>query len=1045
MFAQKLLCGVSVLFLLSSAVSAADYLLYQADELEFKNEDGTEMVYTSDGKLFSGAVVLPELDGLQTKYFYKDGKKNGVAVTNYENEKLAVSTPYKNGLKDGRETAFFENEQPRYQRTYKDGILSGIEIVFNENGKPQKQGNYVDGQLNGEVYYFDENGNHIKTENYEKGIKQGIERVVKNNSLMAENNYVNGRLHGVAKKFSEKYLTDVIDYVDGVREGWHKNYAEDGTVTETPYHNDMKNGDETVYYPNKKPAQKTHYINDLKNGLEQKFREDGSLISAEYYVNDKLSGISGYFDEQNILQTIKYYKDNKETAAVDLNGENKLAEIYRKYKEGHISSLLKQRNLWYDTLWLGLSLGDSKLFNSLQNAMKMYTFKVDDMEVYRRFSGNNFEKQQQESFFGLTPLTYAVVENLPEEVLQSFAGQIATANPDGKLPLQYAVQQNNAAAVKCLLDMQTADNASELYGLVLYSLKNNIQPEIIKTLLEKLPTDKKQNKQGEALFEYAAKYNDSPEVLEVLLKSGIKVDTFRKKLLNRQLQAQKSDLYINTLLRNGFDAKALDESGKSALYYAAINDYSAEITEALAQQGAVWTKADAQSLSDEAIKQNNTEYLDKFAIPEQLWNEVTADKRSALQYAYTQKAKPEILQYFIDKGTDINHQDSTGNTLLLSALQGGDEGLAEKLLNLGAAVNLPNENDETALTYALTKVENEELKNRILHKIGKDDVTLSVGEDKMPLWKYLYQTEDWELFSAVLKFIDNPLALRDEKGQSLAGLLSERQADAKQEELLKTYIPQSDAATMWDIAKSLRTDLFTLIPEDKLEINKQSDAGETLLTYAVQNGADLEFIEMLINKGADVNLANSAGQNGLDIAISQNNKAVAELLVQNGIDVNKINNGKSYLMNCDRAATDLTDLLLGKGADVSFKTADGVTTLMAAVQNLNLPLVKAVLEKDTDVNLRDKEGNPALFYLLAAAEKYKNEDIGKEVAEILRLLAEHGADLNHRDDNGQTILIRMAQQQVPYYAEFEQVFTAAGGNKELKDQYDKKAADYLPE
>ena len=131
------------------------------------------------------------------------------------------------------------------------------------------------------------------------------------------------------------------------------------------------------------------------------------------------------------------------------------------------------------------------------------------------------------------------------------------------------------------------------------------------------------------------------------------------------------------------------------------------------------------------------------------------------------------------------------------------------------------------------------------------------------------------------------------------------------------------------------------------------------------------------------------------------------------------------------------------GADVSYATPQGVTTLMAAVQNLNLPLVKFTLQKGTDVNSTSKEGKSAVLYLAEAAGKYQDEKSGKDVLEIFNLLAEQGADVNYRDGNGRTILILMAMQHPQFYDEFEQAFTAAGGNKDMKDQYDKTAAEYL--
>ena len=63
-------------------------------------------------------------------------------------------------------------------------------------------------------------------------------------------------------------------------------------------------------------------------------------------------------------------------------------------------------------------------------------------------------------------------------------------------------------------------------------------------------------------------------------------------------------------------------------------------------------------------------------------------------------------------------------------------------------------------------------------------------------------------------------------------------------------------------------------------------------------------------------------------------------------------------------------------------------------------MVKAILEFHPDVNLRGAGGKTPLF----AAGEYRDKDVEGARGECVRLLAEAGADVNARDDEGNTPL-----------------------------------------
>jgi ankyrin repeat protein len=81
----------------------------------------------------------------------------------------------------------------------------------------------------------------------------------------------------------------------------------------------------------------------------------------------------------------------------------------------------------------------------------------------------------------------------------------------------------------------------------------------------------------------------------------------------------------------------------------------------------------------------------------------------------------ELIEYLIEKGSNINHQDIYGNSALIKAVIKGNDSAVIKLLEKGADPNLIDSNGHTALTWSRasgftkleeiikTKIDNEDL------------------------------------------------------------------------------------------------------------------------------------------------------------------------------------------------------------------------------------------------------------------------------------------------------------------------------------------------
>jgi ankyrin repeat protein len=239
---------------------------------------------------------------------------------------------------------------------------------------------------------------------------------------------------------------------------------------------------------------------------------------------------------------------------------------------------------------------------------------------------------------------------------------------------------------------------------------------------------------------------------------------------------------------------------------------------------------------------------------------------------------------------------------------------------------------------------------------------------------------------------------------------------------------------------------------------------EKLLIDAIHSRGPYRVESVIMDYKMDVDadlLADNTRCNALSLAAGCGYKAIVDSLLDIGANINRVS-GVSLSTACHFAALknrcDVVDLLIGRGANVAIRNANGATALCHAVGNrherlaialinagtpLNQPdtlcraatisvaVIKLLCDRLVDVGtLRDGSGNTPLHF--AARRPFANEsavidtllnDSGVDVnargtggascahvaagydrAEVLYTLIANGADVNQADDDGCTPL-----------------------------------------
>ena len=202
----------------------------------------------------------------------------------------------------------------------------------------------------------------------------------------------------------------------------------------------------------------------------------------------------------------------------------------------------------------------------------------------------------------------------------------------------------------------------------------------------------------------------------------------------------------------------------------------------------------------------------------------------------------------------------------------------------------------------------------------------------------------------------------------------------------------------------------------------------------------LELVEQLVLKYPQY--ASARGGicgTALHSASYQGHLQVVRYLLRHGVDVNIRDSGKDtpFLLASWEGHSDVAQCLLEHGADVELRDQFDNTPLILAARCGHFDAVQFLLEHNADVNSQDHKGRTPLHTVMleggfkadrtkiaqlllkyGANPNARNDDlqtplhaaiVDEDWLDILRILLEHGADLDAEDKDGKTALQRSSE------------------------------------
>ena len=206
-----------------------------------------------------------------------------------------------------------------------------------------------------------------------------------------------------------------------------------------------------------------------------------------------------------------------------------------------------------------------------------------------------------------------------------------------------------------------------------------------------------------------------------------------------------------------------------------------------------------------------------------------------------------------------------------------------------------------------------------------------------------------------------------------------------------------------EAARTADADAVRDLLERGVDVDTAETDGTTALHWAAYKG-DTETAQLLLQAGAEPEAANRYGVTPLALAAGRGNAPIVEALLDAGADPNStLPEGETVLMAAARTGNvDVIRLLLARGADLRARESwRGQTALHWAAAENHPAAIHTLVELGADVNERSTAGWSALLYAVRAGKADAAGallEAGADVNDTIRpVAAEDGADGAPRD------------------------------------------------
>lgn len=343
------------------------------------------------------------------------------------------------------------------------------------------------------------------------------------------------------------------------------------------------------------------------------------------------------------------------------------------------------------------------------------------------------------------------------------------------------------------------------------------------------------------------------------------------------------------------------------------------------------------------------------AATAQLLIQAGANVKAANRYGVTpialaaENGNAALVEALLKAGADANASLPEGETTLMTAARTGNADAVKSLIAHGANVNAREQwQEETALMWAAA--ENHPAAIKALAAAGAE---LNVHSKVLSFPDYKYETNGMAVF----------------------------------------LLPHGGWTALMYAARQNSMDAVAALADVKADLNATDADGTTALQLAVIN-LHYDLATLLLNKGADPNLQDSTGMTALYAATDM--RAPAGMMTRPDPklrdEIDAAGMVKVLLAHGANPNLPLKKPIIGRHNNLVGDTSlgEGATPLMRSVKGNDLPVVRLLLDGGADPTMTLKDRTTTAMVATSL--------------EAIKLLVEHGVDVNAFNANGQSVL-----------------------------------------
>lgn len=405
----------------------------------------------------------------------------------------------------------------------------------------------------------------------------------------------------------------------------------------------------------------------------------------------------------------------------------------------------------------------------------------------------------------------------------------------------------------------------------------------------------------------------------------------------------------------------------------------------------------------------------------------------AIQAADLRKA-----QSLLSAGANPNAVDRYGITPLSMAATNGDAAAIETLIKAGANPNAALPEGETVLMTASRTGNAAAVKALLSHGADPNAKEKSFGETAL-MWAAAENHP--EAVEALIGGGADPNAR--------SNILTLAPFKWVTSGMVSTVLPRGSWTALMYAARQGSLSAARTLAEKGADLNAVDPDGTTALVFAIIN-AHFDLAAMLLDKGADPNITDETGMAALYAAADMHTlgpmiSRPAPKLVD---ELDAADMVKRLLAHGANPNARLKKPVLGRhhdGGDASL--GEGTTPLMRATKTNDVTVMKLLLDGGASPFLTQKDYTTPLMIAAAGGARAGAYAAAFSVTEAgtltaMKLLIEHGADVNSFNANGQTAIHRAAQRGADRVVQF---LAEQGAKLDMKDKQRRMPVDLAGE